>query len=206
VSRLAGPGPVTSPAIGESETEEIGPDAPKERATRSVSAAVLVVLVVLVVVAGGLAGLEWRRNTQLTHQRNEQRAVAGTASGLGEALLSYNSANLAVSRNRVLALSTPTFAATYDQDFSQALSGTITALGASAAAQVRDVYVADVARDSAKAIVVMDFKTTSTAGTRQVLGTNLQMDLVRQGGSWKVDAVTVISASSETQTPAAGGS
>ncbi|HEY2430404.1 MAG TPA: hypothetical protein VGI06_15800 [Acidimicrobiales bacterium] len=155
---------------------------------------------ILLVAAVAVAGIEWRHDAALSRTAARERAVRTTAGELAQALLSYNATNLDASRARVLALSTATFAANYNQDFTQALAGTITALHASASATVRDVYTADVSASAAKAIVVVDFQTKSSAGTRQVLGTSLQMDLVRQG-TWKVNDVSVVSAQSETQTP-----
>jgi hypothetical protein len=159
----------------------------------------VVVAVLAVLLAAGL-GVEAHRNSTLDATDHRRAAVATTASGLAAALLSYNASDLSASKSRVLALSTPSFATTYEQDFTQALAGTITALGATAVAKVREVYTGPVTDQTAEAIVVVDFQTTSKAGTRQVLGTNLQMDLLRQNGQWRVNAVNVLSAQSETQT------
>jgi Mce-associated membrane protein len=155
----------------------------------------------LTVVAIVVAGLELHRKNHLDAQLRNQRDVATVAAGLGTALLSYDAAHLDVSRHRVLTYSTPEFANTYDRDFTQALAGTVASLNASATARVRDVYVADVTGDAAKAIVVVDLTTRSTAGVRQLIGTNVQMELVRRRGRWLVNTVTVLSAASETQTP-----
>jgi Mce-associated membrane protein len=166
----------------------------------------MAVAVAVVLVAGttALAGIEYHRNHDLTGQANDQHAVSATASALAGAILSYNAADLGAARTRVSQLSTASFIQNYDQNFAQALGGTITALQASASATVRDVYVADVTSTSAKAIVVVDFQTKSKTGNRQVLGTHLEMELVRQGGKWLVNVVNLLAISSETQTPVFG--
>ena len=206
---------MTNSDVSQSRDTGAGEDQPTETATdpslpetpvarRGVPTWVAAVLAVLLIVALTAAIVLWHRDQTQQGKAADTQAVATTAGGLGKALLSYDSTDLAGSHSRVLALATAGFAKTYSQDFTNSLGGTITVLKATSTATVRDVYVSDVSGDKAKAIVVVDFQTKSTAGTRNVLGTNLQMDLIDQAGHWKVNSVTVISATSESQTPAAG--
>jgi Mce-associated membrane protein len=196
--------PIDAPGqVADESSEPEGTTEQASRATRGVPLWAALLLAVLLVVAAIAALMLSHRDNSLQAKANNTQAVAKTASGLGQALLSYNAADLAASRSRVLALATASFTRTYNQDFTKSLDGSITALKATSSATVRDVYVTNVVGTTAKAIVVVDFETKSKAGDRKVLGTNLQMDLVDLNGRWKVNSVTVISATSESQTPTA---
>jgi Mce-associated membrane protein len=164
-------------------------------------AAGLAVAVVLLVVASAVAVSQARRADRLAQREAERRAVATTAGDFGEALLSYDFEDLEAARRRVVRLATESFGRNYSDAFSAGLNEAITQLQASAKATVRDVYVSDVTRDQAHAIVVLDSEVRSTAGTRQVVGSYLDMSMLRRGGRWKIDAVTSIAASRESNTP-----
>jgi Mce-associated membrane protein len=162
------------------------------------------VLVALLIAAVVVSTVTLNHETHLSNQAHERDRVAQAASALADAILSYNATNLSQSRAKVAALATQDFLNNYDQNFTKALSGSIVALKATATATVRAVYVANVTATSAMAIVVVDFDTKSTSGSRSVVGTHLEMELVRQGGQWKVNTVSLLSVSSENQTPVFG--
>jgi Mce-associated membrane protein len=163
------------------------------RAAGAVVAAVLAAAVTTAV-------LQWREGSALAAERADRVAVATTAGEFGKALLSYDHADLQAARDRVLALAGEDFAKTYDEAFTGGLEGVITQLKASATASVRDVYVGDVDEGRAKAVAVFDSQVHSDSGTRRVLGSYLEMKLVRAKGRWVVDEVTAIGAADETTT------
>ncbi|MGI5330522.1 hypothetical protein [Actinomadura nitritigenes] len=166
--------------------------------TGQVAARLLVVAVLIASIV--TAGLQWHRADEADARADERRQVGDSAGRFGQALLSYDHTRLQAARNRVLSLASDDFAKTYDQAFTGGLEGIITKLKADASATVRTVYVGDVDGSNARAVVVMDSEVHSTAGTRSVLGSYLDMKLARSHGSWKVTEVTSIGAANESMT------
>ncbi|MBE1533128.1 hypothetical protein [Actinomadura algeriensis] len=165
------------------------------RGTLVRAAAVLVLLAAVVT-----AGLQWYRADQSAQEEAARDAVREQAGEFGQALLSYDHEHLQDARNRVLSLASEDFAKTYDVAFTGGLEGVITKLKADASATVRAVYLGDVDETTARAIVVMDSEVRSSAGTRRVLGSHLDMRLMLKDGRWRVTEVTSIGAAQETMT------
>ncbi|MEU9021290.1 hypothetical protein [Actinomadura sp. NPDC048394] len=195
----------------ESKAEETEADeaaAPEGRAGRrgriaglltgQVAARLLVVAVLIASIV--TAGLQWHRADKADTREDVRRQVGDSAGRFGQALLSYDHTRLQAARNRVLSLASDDFAKTYDQAFTGGLEGIITKLKADASATVRTVYIGDVDGSNARAVVVMDSEVHSTAGTRSVLGSYLDMKLARSHGTWKVTEVTSIGAANESMT------
>jgi Mce-associated membrane protein len=159
-------------------------------------AVTMVVLIASVVTAG----LQWHRAEAAADREADRKDVAERAEQFGQALLSYDHKNLQAARNRVLGMSSDDFAKTYDVAFTGGLEGVITKLKADATATPRSVYVSDLDEGNAKAVVVMDSEVHSTAGTRRVLGSYLDMKLTRHHGQWKVTEVNSIGAANESMT------
>ncbi|MCD0449366.1 hypothetical protein LO762_09210 [Actinocorallia sp. API 0066] len=157
------------------------------------------VLGVLVLVAAlAVAGWQWRTAADLAAKEDTRARISSVAGRFGAALLSYRHGDLAAARARVLALATADFGRTYEVAFTETLQSTITELRADATATVRVVYVTGGDDGTARAVVVMDSQVKSSAGTRNVTGSYLQMDLVEQKGDWKVSAVNSIGAVNES--------
>ncbi len=193
----------------DADTEEARADeaGKKAGASRSVTIAIPMPgrasfgrLLALLVLAAALAvaGLQWRHAADLEKQERTRDQISSVAGRFGRALLSYEHGDLTEARERVLALATADFGKTYEVAFTGTLQNTITELKADATATVRVVYVSGGADGSARAVVVMDSQVKSTAGTRNVTGSYLQMDLVEQKGRWKVSAVNSIGAINES--------
>ncbi|MFC5751443.1 hypothetical protein [Actinomadura rugatobispora] len=161
--------------------------------TRAVFALVLLASVVT-------AGLQWHQADQAATVEGDRRDVRARAGEFGQALLSYDHRNLQAARNRVLSLASEDFAKTYDVAFTGGLESVITRLKADATATVRSVYLGDIDDSTARAIVVMDSEVRSSAGTRRVLGSHLDMRLVRKGERWRVTEVTSVGAADESMT------
>ena len=184
------------------ETERSRPSAPSPSWLPVVS----VVLAVAFLAAAIFGVVEWHRASHRASQASIERSAIKTAGDLGEAMLSYDSAHLDESRQRVAAFSTPNFVKTYEQDFTKALGQLVAQLQAKSTATLKEVYLTRVNAGSAHAIVVLDFSVNSTAGTVSRPGTYLIMDLVRQRGQWKVDNVQALGfTGSQNATPPAAG-
>jgi len=150
------------------------------------------------------AGLQWYRADQAAQRDDERRQVRASAAEFGQALLSYDHTKLQDARHHVLSLASDDFAKTYDEAFTGGLEGVITKLKADATATVQAVYLGEIEEGTAKAVVVLDSEVHSTAGTRRVLGSYLDMRLVRRGGEWKVTDVTSVGAANESMTDPQG--
>jgi hypothetical protein len=190
---------------------ETQPEEPTRVAPPSKKVPVLLVagLVVLFLAMVTVAGLEWRRGNhlhgqvgRLTTQLQTERDVAATARGLADAVLSYDAAHLDQTQKHVDSFSTPDFSKYWQQSFLNSKTGEIIALQAVATANVKDVYVASVSGNDAKAVVVADFQVKSKTGTTNVSDTYLQLQLKRQSGQWKVNNLTLVIGPSQSQTPA----
>ncbi|WP_156056033.1 hypothetical protein [Streptosporangium roseum] len=141
----------------------------------------------------------WMTADRLAEEKAERGAVSARAGEFAVALQTYDYANLQAYRDQVFAISGEDFEKTYDEAFSP-LEGVITSMKANSSASVRGVYVGEVAEGRAKAITVVDSQVTSTAGTRRMLGTYMELGLIKAGGEWKVNDATVMGAAEELVT------
>ena len=171
------------------------PDRPVDHGRRRLLPLALGVLLVAAVVIAVLtyreAADQRDRADRLAAIDAAERDVASVAGAFGEALLTYDRADLASARAQIAATATESFLDTYDETF-LALEPVISELQAVGVGQADTVYVAEVGDDSAKAVVVLDQRVESTAGTREVTGVYLQVDLVREDGQWRVLLATRI--------------
>ncbi|MEV0421325.1 hypothetical protein [Streptosporangium canum] len=149
--------------------------------------------------AAATAVLQWTAADRLAEEKAERGAVSARAGEFAVALQTYDYANLQAYRDQVFAISGEDFEKTYDEAFSP-LEGVITSMKAHSSASVRGVYVGEVTEDRAKAITVVDSQVTSTAGTRRMLGTYMELGLIKTGGQWKVNDATVMGAAEELVT------
>ncbi|NKZ02846.1 hypothetical protein [Actinomadura latina] len=202
----------TAPEDPTAEAEPKADDKPKAdeaegRAWRGVPVKTWLVRATVAVALVGsavTAGLQWHQAGQAGQRDRERQEVRASAAEFGRALLSYDHTKLQDARHRVLALASDDFAKTYDEAFTGGLEGVITKLKADATADVQAVYLEKVEDGTAKAVVVMDSEVHSTAGTRRVRGSYLDMRLVRRGGAWKVTDVTSVGAANESMTDPEG--
>jgi hypothetical protein len=192
------------PATGDPATDDPATDDPADEGHPTPGRAsgarrlLPVALAVLLVAAVVIALLAFReasdqrdRADRLAAIDTAERDVAAVAGAFGEALLTYDRADLASARAQIAATATESFLDTYDETF-LALEPVISELQAVGVGQADTVYVSEVGDDSAKAVVVLDQRVESTAGTREVTGVYLQVDLVREEGEWRVLLATRI--------------
>ncbi|MFI0354804.1 hypothetical protein [Actinomadura sp. 9N407] len=188
------------------EPEKHGPEKHGGKTKRAFSKGTALKAIGVLALAASVAtaGLQWRAADEAAQREADRKAVQERAGQFGQALLSYDHTNLQAARNKVLSLASDDFAKTYDVAFTGGLEGVITKLKATATATVRSVYLSQVDGASAKAVVVMDSEVRSSAGTRRVLGSYLDMRLARQGGGWRITEVTSIGAVNESMTDPKG--
>jgi len=146
-----------------------------------------------------VAVLQWMAADRLALEKAEREVVSVRAGEFAVALQTYEYTDLQAYRDQVFALSGEDFEKTYSEAFSP-LEGVITTMRANSSASIRGVYLSDVGEGRAKAITVVDSQVTSTAGTRRMLGTYMELNLVKTGEQWKVNAATVMGAAEELVT------
>ncbi|WP_433255909.1 hypothetical protein ACQPYK_15815 [Streptosporangium sp. CA-135522] len=149
------------------------------------------------------AVLQWMAADRLAEEKAERSAVSARAGEFAVALQTYDYSNLQAYRDQVFAISGEDFEKTYNEAFSP-LEGVITSMKANSSASVRGVYISEIAEGRAKAITVVDSQVTSTAGTRRMLGTYMELGLIKTGGQWKVNDATVMGAADEQVTDPSG--
>lgn len=199
--------PVDTAAEPSGEPE--APPAPRPRRGGFVVAAVLAVIFLAVAIVMTVVAAQLR--SDLDHSRGDRQDVARVSSSFGEALLSYDYRNLDQSRTKVLALATGNFAKQYQDASRRGLDEIIKGVKTVSVASVSQVYVGDVGNDTGSSIVLVN-SVQAGAGGRRPFQAYLGLDLVKVGGTWKVDGVTYISAdqsagsgSTTTTAPLAGG-
>jgi Mce-associated membrane protein len=137
-----------------------------------------------------LAVIQWRRAMDLRHTESLRSTAASTAGQFGFALFTYDYTDLKGARDRVLRYATPSYAKGYDAA-TPPQQATIVQLKARESAKVTGVFLTDVVRNRAAAVVIVNTTLQSTAGTRSSLS-YLDVALVRQGTAWKVDTARAI--------------
>ena len=165
---------------------------PEDRPART-RTAVWVVIAVLgagLVFTATLALIQWRKAEDLRHAASVRKAAASTAAQFAASLYTYDYKDLAGARARVLRFATPKYAKGYDAA-SSPQQQTITKLQAREAGRVTGAFLTDVVHDHVAGVLIVETTAQSTAGSQRA--TNyLDVALVRQGGSWKVDAARAV--------------
>ena len=165
---------------------------PEERPARTHTAVwfVIAVLAAGLVFTATLAVIQWRRAGDLRHAASVRKAAASTAAQFGAALYTYDYNDLAGARAKVLRFATPKYAKGYDAG-SAPQQETIAKLKARETGRVTGVFLTDVLRDHVAGVVILETTAQTTAGSRRA--TNyLDVALVRQGSTWKVDGARAV--------------
>ncbi|MDX6744885.1 hypothetical protein [Actinocorallia sp. A-T 12471] len=166
------------------------------RVSRRLSVAALVLVFLTAVVT---AGLQWHEAGRLAGQDRVEQEVRTRSAEFARALLAYRHTELPDAQQRIRALTSADFGSTYDTAFAE-LSGIITKYQADATATVRDVYLSEIDGQLAKTLVVLDSEVKSTLGVRHVKGSKLMLELVKEKGAWRVDAMTTLPADDDVLT------
>ena len=142
-------------------------------------------MLVAVAAAGTVASVLLRERSE----RVERTELEAVASRFASALLTYDSANLDASRDRMRPLATDKFFANYEATL-KALAD----VNSRAEGRATEVFVGR-SRNSGVAVVVVTESTAQTAnGPRSNRGTYLRLDLLRAGNGWRVDRVIELAA------------
>lgn len=152
----------------------------------SVAAVAAVAFAALAIFLAVVASSLQSRLDERGDERDEVRRVAGAFT---ESVLSYAYDDLDTNLERVLGLSTGSFATQYEAAF-PGLRELITVGRTRTVATVKEVYVADVERGRARAITVTDVSGDGEGGPRSQLNSYILLDLVRTEDGWRVDGVT----------------
>jgi Mce-associated membrane protein len=171
-----------------------GPEAPTPGRTSVAVWIVVAVLGGLLVFTATLSVIEWRSASDLRQADSRRHAAAATAAEFGTALFTYDYNDLAAAKARIIRLVTPAYAKGYDAS-SAAEQATITKLKARETARASGVFLTDVVKNRVAAVVVLNSSLQSASGNRSSV-TYLDVALVRQGGTWKVDAARAVPVSS----------
>ena len=116
--------------------------------------------------------------------RAEQEQLTSVATEFASALLTYDSADLEAARRRVRPLATDKFFRNYE--------GTLAALSkvqSKAEGRAVETMVGRVRDNRAAVVVVTESDAQTPNGPRANRGTYLRLDLLHEGGRWKVDQV-----------------
>jgi Mce-associated membrane protein len=146
---------------------------------------VVALLVAALVFTTTLAVIQWRNASDLRHDESLRRSAAATAAQFGQALYTYDYNDLAAAKARVLRLATAGYAKGYEAN-SSTQQQTIARLKAKETAKPAGVFLTDVVKNRVAGVVILNTSLQSTAGNRSLVE-YLDVALVRQGSTWKVD-------------------
>lgn len=152
----------------------------------------------------GVAAVAAFQLRDLQGDEDDRQEAAEVASEFTTALLAYDHQDLQGSIDRVIELSTPEYAGTYQEAFSAELQPVIDQLEARGEVLVRDVFVGDISGDRVGAVVLFDATIDSTVGTRRLTGSYVQIDLVKVDGEWRGNDLVFLATTEEGLDPAGG--
>lgn len=121
---------------------------------------------------------------------DELRTAAGE---FGELLVTYDHGQPEAHRRAVVERATASFADEYGSAFDEGLGQLIADLEASSQGFLKDVYVTEIQRGQALAIVVLDVESDGTAGPRRLFDVYVRLTMIQLDGEWLVDDVTDLS-------------
>lgn len=149
-----------------------------------------VVAALALVAALGLGLLAAVLGGRLSDERSERRAVQEASGRFASALLTYDFNDLPRAKQRVLALSTGKFRREYEQAFDGGLDTLFRETQARSAGTVTDVFVGEIEDGTVTTIAVVDAVARGTSGSRRLISSYIELQLVKVKGEWKVDGVT----------------
>jgi Mce-associated membrane protein len=166
------------------EPDDLAPGPGRRSRAWMAAAGVLAVAVIgLSLVAATLA-------SSSSAERGDRRQVEDVSGRFATALLTYDYQDLKTAKARVLALSTGKFKAEYEQAFTGGLDKLFTETQARSAGTVEQIFVGDIEDDSVTTVVVVNAVAKGSAGSRRLISSYIQLQLVKVKGRWRVDGVT----------------
>jgi Mce-associated membrane protein len=188
--------PVAAPEAERTAPEEPAPaeTTPEDEPgpARHGSRPVIVVAAALLIVATFLGVLAARYKAELDRDRDERQQVEQVAARFATAFVTYDYRILDATLERIKRDSTRRYGREFERAFETSLSTLITAAKAQSRGTVTDVFLGSVDDDTASALTVVNVEREGVAGRLPIGGQYLQLDLVKQGGAWRVDNVTSV--------------
>lgn len=166
------------------------PAADRTRPRRGPLVAAVAAAAVFAVLAAVLAVL-------LASERDPAEELRAAAGEFGEVLVTYDHTDPEVHRRAVVERSTASFADEYESAFDEGLGELITELEASSQGFLKDVFLTEVQRGQALAIVVLDVESDGSAGPRRLFDVYVRLTMIKLDGEWLVDDVTDLSFGAE---------
>jgi Mce-associated membrane protein len=149
----------------------------------------IVAAAALLVVATFLGVLAARYKAELDRERNELAEVQAVAARFSEAFFTYDYRTLEAGLQRITRDATPKYAREFKQLYNTSISTLLTATKARSVGTVTDVFVGPVDDETASVMTVATVAREGIAGRLPLAGQYLQLDLVKRGGTWRVDNV-----------------
>lgn len=170
---------------------DTAPAASPESSPRQLSrlAAVLGVAVVVLAVLFVLTFVDRSRLEDEVDRTDDIAAVAGQ---FGVTLYTYDHRDIDGQLERLEALSTPSFAADYRQDFEANLRAQIVERQVVSTSEVTDVLVSQSDGDQARAIVIASTTVERPSGQSATISGLVDLSMLRVDGKWLVDKVLTI--------------
>jgi hypothetical protein len=149
----------------------------------------------LVVIALAVAAFTQRQHADdVTAEAHDRTAAERVAGEFSETLFTFDAAHPTANLDRLKVLATKAYQPKVDDARQSALAGgSSAAQQASMRSHVTDVYLTELDGDQAHAVTRSEWQLVASDQTL-VLDLYLRIDLKREGGSWKVDTVSAITA------------
>lgn len=158
---------------------------------------VVVVAVLLVAALGSWGIVEWRQASDLRSAKSDRQQVSGVVSRFGNVVMNYDLSDIAGSAAKIKPYLTGDALNALQSTVSELQSNaakTSVASGAGFRSKTESVYVKDVNGKLASAVLIWTMS-VSQGGTTQPVLTNigLTIDLIKDGGTWKIAKYTATS-------------
>jgi hypothetical protein len=155
-------------------------------------AAVLVVALAaaaLAVVQTTAAGDAREERDAVTAAQDDERSARLVAAQFGETFFTYDHRDVEASTEALLGLVTDEYAQAFQEQRLPGVAELFASTELSTQGTAEDVFLSEIGEDQARAAVVLDVLATGQLETRTLDGLTLLLDLRRQAGEWRVDAV-----------------
>jgi hypothetical protein len=161
------------------------------------------VAVAALVVAFGAAGWLVGRSGGTPDPTDPARVVAEE---FGAAYLTFDASSVDFAGDQLLALTTDRFAAEFRDDRLPAVAQLFADSSTSTRATVTDSFASRIDTGRVRIVVLVDVDATAAEGAQRLSNLSFVVEVVEQGGAWKVDGVSPLPAPEviDPEAPAAG--
>ena len=159
--------------------------------------ALLVGALALALVQTSKAGDAADQRDELEATANDRQAATLVAAQFAEAFFTYDHADVEGSTARVFALVTDEYRRNFEEENVPGLEDLFGEVALVSSGIADEVYVGEIDGDTARALARVDIDTDVQGIQRTLADLTLSITLRRQGGEWRVDAVTIVQAHPE---------